>query len=106
MSSLSALQEKYGNAVITANDVEEDFGRTLGEEEKAKEKEGTLKRQIEDLKQELAHIEHKKSEQELGTQLEAPQAKMSEIQQRKDAALIGIESSTRRLKSTYHVDFD
>ncbi|XP_060211046.1 uncharacterized protein LOC132638077 isoform X1 [Lycium barbarum] len=115
MLSLPALQENYENAKSTAIDVEEDFGRTQEEWEKAKEKEETLKRQIEDLKQELAQIEHKKEslkeahevakakEQEIGTQLEAAQATQTEIQQRKDVALVGIESATQRLKSTYHV---
>ncbi|XP_060207017.1 uncharacterized protein LOC132634892 [Lycium barbarum] len=118
MLSLPALQENYENAKSTALDVEEDFGRTQGEWAKAKEKEETLKRRIEHLKQELAQIEHKKQslkeahevakvkEQELGTQLKAAQARRTEIQQRKYAALVGIESTTQRLKSTYHVDFD
>ncbi|XP_059276207.1 uncharacterized protein LOC132030544 [Lycium ferocissimum] len=118
MLSLPALQENYENAKSTAIDVEEDFGHTQGEWAKAKKKEETLKRKIEDLKQELAQIEHKKEslkeahevakakEQELGTQLKAAQARRTEIQQRKYAALVGIESTTQRLKSTYHVDFD
>ncbi|CAN4077734.1 unnamed protein product [Withania somnifera] len=118
-SSLSALQKNYENAILNVNDVEEDLGRAQGEQEKAKEKKETLKRQIEDLKQEIAGIEHeeehlkhdeikykeahevaKTNMQELGTQLEAAQAKLREIEQRKNAALQGIESTTRHLQST------
>ncbi|CAN4127373.1 unnamed protein product [Withania somnifera] len=119
-SSLSALQKNYENVILSASDVEENLGRTRGEREKAKEKKESLKRLIEDLKQEVAGIEHEEERlkhdeikykeshevakakmQELGTQLEAAQAKVKEIEQCKNAALRGIESTTRHLQSTF-----
>ncbi|KAM3321771.1 hypothetical protein P3S67_002922 [Capsicum chacoense] len=100
--SLSALQKNYEHAIHSAGDV----GHTQEELEKAKEKRETLKRQIEDLKKEVAHIEHEEERlkneevkykevheaakakiQELGIQLEAAQAKLTEIEERKNAAL-------------------
>ena len=120
MLSLSALQKKYENDILSVNDVEEDLGRTQGEREIAKDKKKTLKRKIEDLKTEVACIEHEEERlkhdeikykearevakakmQELGTQLEAAQAKQREIEQRKNAALRGIEYTTRHLQSTF-----
>ncbi|KAM3321775.1 putative protein isoform X1 [Capsicum chacoense] len=118
--SFSVWGGNYLNAMRNANDAEEVMVRAQGEHEKVKEKMGTLKRQLEDLKQELAHIEHEDERLkrdiikykeahdvaeakrlELGTQLEAAQAKLREIKQRKNAALVGIESTTQRLESTY-----
>lgn len=125
MLSLSALQKKYENDILSVNDVEEDLGRTRGELEMAKNKKKTLKRQIKDLKTEVARIEHeeeclkhneikykeahevaKAKMEELGTQLEAAQAKQREIEQRKNAALQGIESTTRHLRSTFLDNLD
>ncbi|XP_016566859.1 uncharacterized protein LOC107864977 isoform X6 [Capsicum annuum] len=118
--SFSVWGGNYLNAMRNANDAEEVMVRAQGEHEKVKEKIGTLKRQLEDLKQELAHIEHEDERLkrdiikyreahdvaeakrlELGTQLEAAQAKLREIKQRKNAALVGIECTTQRLESTY-----
>ncbi|XP_055821528.1 uncharacterized protein LOC129890046 isoform X2 [Solanum dulcamara] len=125
MLSLSALQKAYENDILSVNLVEEDLGRTQGEWEMAKDKKKTLKKQIKDLKKEVARIEHEEERlkrdeikykeahevakakmQELGTQLEAAQAKKREIEQRKNAALRGIESTTRHLKSTFPDDLN
>ncbi|MCD9646758.1 hypothetical protein HAX54_036915 [Datura stramonium] len=88
--------------------------------DKAKEKKKSLKRQIEDLKTEVANMEHEEEHlkheeikykeahevakakmQELGTQLEAAQAKRRKIEQRKNAALREIESATPHLQSEF-----
>ncbi|KAG5593205.1 hypothetical protein H5410_043719 [Solanum commersonii] len=125
MLCLSALQKKYENDILTVNDVEENLGRTRGELEMAKDKKKTLKRQINDLKTEVARIEHeeeclkhneikykeahevaKAKMEELGTRLEAGQEKQREIRQRKNAALRGIESTTRHLQSTFLDNLD
>ncbi|MCD9643474.1 hypothetical protein HAX54_030983 [Datura stramonium] len=125
MLSFSVWGGNYLNAMRSVNDAEEVIVRTQGEHKKIKERMETLKRQIEDMKQELAHIKHEDErlkrdiikykeahevaeakKQELGIQLEAAQAKLREIKQRKNAALIGIESTTRRLESTYVDDLD
>ncbi|MCE3051774.1 hypothetical protein HAX54_050768 [Datura stramonium] len=77
----------------------------------SKKKKETLKRQIKDLKIEVAHIEHEEEHlkrdeikykethevakakmQELGTQLETAQATRRNIEQHKNGALQGIES--------------
>ncbi|CAN4127374.1 unnamed protein product [Withania somnifera] len=119
--SFSVWGGNYLNAMRSANDAEEVMVRTQEEHEKVKEKMRTIKRQIENLKQELAHIEHEDErlkcdiikyieahevaeakKQELGTHLEEAQAKLREIKQRKNAALVGIESTTQRLECTYH----
>ncbi|XP_059277735.1 uncharacterized protein LOC132031874 [Lycium ferocissimum] len=98
MLSLSAWQKNYENAILSANEAERVILRTEGEREKVKEKEEVVKRQIEDLKQVLAHYENEKERlkhdevkykeahevakvrmQELGTQLKEAQAKQREI---------------------------
>ncbi|KAF3665616.1 putative formin-like protein 14-like isoform X1 [Capsicum annuum] len=118
--SLSALQKNYEHAIHSAGDVGEDITHTQEELEKAKEKKETLKRKIEDLRKEVAHIEHEEERrkreetkykeahevakakiQELGIQLETAQAKLKEIEQRKNTALRGIESSTQHLQSKF-----
>ncbi|KAK4365384.1 hypothetical protein RND71_016742 [Anisodus tanguticus] len=125
MLSLSACEKNYLKAILSASGVQEIIVLTRGNREKVKEKKETFKRQIENLKQELACIEHdeeslehdeikykedhkvaKDKEQELRTQWEAAKAKQSEIEQRKNAALGGIESATRRLKSAFLDDLD
>ncbi|XP_060211043.1 uncharacterized protein LOC132638072 [Lycium barbarum] len=60
MLSLSAWQKNYENAILGANEAERVILRTQGEREKVKEKEEAVKRQIEDLKQVLAHYENEK----------------------------------------------
>lgn len=118
--SFSVWGGNYLNAMRDVNDVDEVIARTRGEQEKVKEKIGSLKSHIEVLKQELERVEREDERlkhdmikykvaqkdaeakrREVGIQLEAAQVKIREIKQRKNAALAGIESTTQRLESTY-----